>query len=507
MDIKAHVRTVRFWFITALVLKGICAVLSLYVGTFFFGLLVPVAVMAGYWWVGNRIRDNYDIQLTVAKFADSVYYLGFLFTVGSIIICLVDIQSIGDNLTGMAMRFGAALVSTGIGMVARTLYIGFKPDQDDAAQSVHDQAVKASENLAHVFEDTYQHFLMFRDSVIAASKDAVSGVQEQITEMSKQNMAAMDAYFEHATARSNEAFAAMLGDVKNASDEMLTTISGLAQRSEQTLERMETHSLEFGVKASTRLEQTLFPDDLFAKKLSPALDSLSSTTAGVNSSIETLADDVKAAARSVGTAIRGLNTKTQSLEDNLAAVGGIVDSQQRLMDSIGSQGGQVMERFERAQKEFLNTLDDYQQDHHESAKANREVIAKLADRLSDMSKDVTGSIAGLDTEIGVGMKAVIDQGAKSNEAFAASIMDTLMPLIQAIVDSNKVHQEIAARVEQDSRTLDRAHAELDELTGRIEHLNRIEFLQPTRSELSIPLDRVGYATAINDPVEPDARPA
>lgn len=506
MDIKAHVRTVRFWFIMALVLKGISAVLSLYVGTFLFGLAVPIGVMAGYWWVGNRIRDNYDTQLTVAKFADSVYYLGFLFTVGSIIICLVDIQSIGDNLSGMAIRFGAALVSTGIGMVARTLYVGFKPDQDDAAQSVHDQAVKAADNLAHIFDESHKEFLMFRDNVIAASRDAVSGVQEQITEMSKRNMAAFETHFADATARSNEAFASMLGDVKSASDEMLATISGLAERSEQTLERMETHSLKFGEKASARLEQTLFPDDLFAKKLSPALDSLSSTTEGVNSSIETLADDVKAAARSVGTAIRGLNTKTQSLEENLAAVGAIVDSQQRLMDSISSQGGQVMERFERAQKEFLDTLDDYQQDHQESAKANREVIAKLGERFSEVSKDVAGSIAGLDADLGKGMTAVIEQSVKSNESLAMSITDALTPLIQAIVDGNKVHGEIAVRVEQGSRNLDQAYAQLDELTSKIEHLNKIDLIQPINQH-SMPQERVTHASVMNDSAEPEARPA
>ncbi|MFJ4259631.1 hypothetical protein ACIP01_22050 [Pseudomonas monteilii] len=488
MDIRALVRTVRFWFITALIFKAIFAVLSLYVGTLLFGLALPIAVMAGYWWVGNRVRDNYDTNLTVAKFADSIYYLGFLFTVVSIIICLIDIQSIGENLTDMAMRFGAALVSTGIGMVARTLYVGFRPDQDDAAQSVHDQAVKASENLAHVFEHTHQHFLMFRDSVISASKDAVSSVQEQITEMSKRNIAEMDSYFAQATERSNEALATMLTDVKKASDEMLGTISGLAQKSEQTLERMESHSMEFGAKASARLEQTLFPDDIFAKKLSPALDTLETATEGVSSSVTTLAGDVKDAARSVGTAIRGLNTKTQALEENLAAIGGIVDSQQRLMDSITSQGGLVLERFERVQKEFLDTLDDYQQDHQDSAKANQEVISKLTERFGEINEGLVTAMGRLDTEIGKGMKGVIDQGAKANEALAFSMMDSLKPLIQAIVDSNKAHGEVSAKVEHSGRRLDQAYAQLNE------SIAKIESIQPA----------IGPVSVIASPEEPAA---
>ncbi|USW93889.1 hypothetical protein NHF39_21185 [Pseudomonas proteolytica] len=507
MDIKAHLRTVRFWFIIALVLKASSAVLSLYVGTFFFGLVVPIAVMAGYWWVGNRIRENYDMQLTVAKFADSVYYLGFLFTVGSIIVCLIDIQSIGDNLSGMAMRFGAALVSTGIGMIARTLYIGFKADQDDVAESIHEQAVKASENLAHMFEDAYQQLVMFRDNVIATSRDAVSSVQEQITEMSKQNMAEMDNYFAHATGRSNEAFAAMLSDVKGASDEMLSTISGLAQRSEQTLERMESHSLEFGEKASARLEHTLFPDDLFAKKLSPALDTLANATDGVNTSISTLADDVKTAARAVGTAIRGLNTKTQSLEENLAAVGNIVDIQQRLMDSITAQGGQTVAQFERVQKEFLSSLNGCHKDQLESASANREVMFKLVDRFQDLNQASETSFKSLEQGIGKGIQSVIEQGAKSNETLAMSILDTLTPLIEAVVDSNKVHGKMAARVEQSDANAKHAHVQLDELTLKIEHLSKIEVIQPAVNEASVAPGTSLEFVAVNDAVESDARPA
>jgi pyrimidine operon attenuation protein/uracil phosphoribosyltransferase len=507
MDIKANLRTVRFWFIVALVLKAICAVLSFYVGTFFFGLVVPIAVMAGYWWVGNRIRDNYDTQLPVAKFADSVYYLGFLFTVGSIIVCLIDIQSIGDNLSGMAMRFGAALVSTGIGMVARTLCIGFKADPDEVAESVHAQALKASDNLAHMFEDAYQELVMFRDNVIATSRDAVSSVQEQITEMSKRNMAEMDKYFVHATERSNEAFAAMLSDVKGASDEMLTTISGLAERSEQTLERMESHSLEFGEKASARLEHTLFPDDLFAKKLSPALDTLADATDGVNTSISTLTDDVKTAARAVGTAIRGLNTKTQSLEENLAALGNIVDFQQRLMDSITEQGGQTVTQLERIQREFLSSLDGYHKGQLESASANREVMSKLADRFQEVNQASETSFRSVEQGIATGIQTVVEQGAKSSEALAMSILDTLKPLIEAMVDSNKVHGEMAARVEHSNADAKHAHAQLDELTLKIEHLSKIEVIQPAVNEASIAPGASLEFVAVNDAIESGARPA
>ncbi|MDR7283165.1 formate dehydrogenase maturation protein FdhE [Pseudomonas corrugata] len=508
MNFRAWVRTVKFWFITALVLKCICAGISLKIGDpFWFGLVIPICVMVAYWLVGARVRDIYDIKLTVAKFADSVYYLGFLFTVGSIIICLVDIQSIGENLTGMAMRFGAALISTAIGMIARTLYVGFKPDQDDAVKSVEEQAIIASENLALMFDSTYQQLLVYRDNVLGASKEAITGVQEEIAELSKHSMVAMDAYFANATEKGNEAFDAMLKDARSASDNLLVTINGLSQKSEQTLERMEAHSLEFGKKAQERLEQTLFPDNLFAQKLKPSIDTLAGTTDGVNAGILTLADDVKTAARSVGTAIRSLNTKTQSLEETLTAVGGIVESQQRLMETITSQGSLVMERFERVQKEFLDTLDDYQQGHQEGVKANQEVISTLADKLGSLHEAVDGSMANLSTGVDEGFKSVNEVSAKSHDAIAINIRETLMPLIQAILDSNKVHGELAARVEQGSRNIEIAHGHLDELANKIDHINKIEISQLAVNEESIETQSVAHLNAVNELNKPDARPA
>jgi molecular chaperone GrpE (heat shock protein) len=485
MDFKTMVRQVKSWFCVALALKIICAVISLKTSDpTWFGFWIPITIMLAYWALGSRVRAIYDIRLTVAKFADSVYYLGFLFTVGSIIICLFDIQSIGDNLTGMAMRFGAALVSTGIGMVARTLYVGFKPDQDDAVEGVEERAIIAAENLTLMFDDTYQKLTLFRDEVLGASKEAIAGVQEQMAELSKHSKGAMDAYFANATQRSNEAFDAMLKDAQSASNDLLTTINRLSAKSEETLDRMENHALKFGEKAQARMEVALFPDDLFTKKLSPAIDTLSGTTDGVNAGIAALADDVKTAARSVGTAIRGLNTKTQILEETLVAVGNIVESQQRLMDSMNDQGTRLVNGVERVQKEFLDTLDDYQRDYQGELKASRAVIEQVALRLQQLQTkiDSDDSSTVLSQEIDAALRSATKQNASAHEAFSASITNTLLPLIEVIAKSNEMHGALAQRVEDGSRTIEIAHSQLDELVGKIDHINTIELRQPAVNE-------------------------
>lgn len=507
---SALIYRVQTWFVIALALKIVSAGFSLKLNdAMWFGFIIPITVMLAYWAVGYRVRALYDVKLTLAKFADSIYYLGFLFTVVSIIICLFDIQSIGDNLSNMATRFGAAMVSTAIGMVARTLHVGFRPDQEDAVRSVEERAISASEQLAFMFDETREKLTRFRDEVVAISKETTAGAKEQIEEIQKHSIAAMDTYFANATQRSNEAFDAMLKDAKSASDDLLVTINGLADKSENTLERMESHALDFGNLATRRLEQTLFPDDLFANKLQPAIDALSQTTEGVNESISTLADDVKTAARTVGTAIRGLNTKTQTLEETLQSVSGIVDSQQRLMDAMNSHGTTMIEGVDRVQKEFLDTLDDYQKDFQEEIKSNREVVEKVVDRLQALHQyiEADDTKASLSNEIIEAFRTVGEISQQANEAFSESIKTTLTPLIQSIASNNEIHSALAAQVVQGNASLETAHSNLDELVRKIDQINQIEVRQPAANEYVIPDEVDAHVTPHLVQPSPDARPA
>jgi uncharacterized coiled-coil protein SlyX len=482
---QAAIYQVRTWFFIALVLKVIFASISYWIkDPFWTGFILPIGVMIGYGFVGSRVRDRYDVYLTVAKFADSVYYLGFLFTVASIIVCLADIQSIGDNLTGMATRFAAAMISTAIGMAVRTLLVGFKPDTDDATKSVEEQAISAAGRLVHMFEETHSRLKNFHDQVLGTSKETLGVVKEEIEAISKHSLAATDAFFANATQRSNEAFDAMLKDARDASSELLVTIHGLKDQSQQTLERMEAHALDFGNLAQRRLEQTMFPDDLFANKLKPSIDTLAETTEGVNSSISVLAEDVKAAARSVGSSIRGLNAKTLVLEEALNAVGNIVDSQQRLLDAMNSQGDSLMKGVERVQQNQLDSLAGYHADLMTELKLNRQVSEKVMDNLQALNDKIErdNTAAALSQEIDDAFKAVGEITLRANEAFSESIKSTLMPLVQAIMDSTETHKGLASQVVDSQTALDQAHSHLDELVRKIDHVNRIEVLAPAVNE-------------------------
>lgn len=472
MDVNTLVRRVQTYFIAAIALKVTFAAASLELKEpFWLGFVIPLMVMCCYWFVGYRVREKWNVQLTLAKFADSIYYLGFLFTVVSIIICLIDINSIGDNLNGMAIRFGAAMVSTAIGMLARVVHTGFKVDTNDAVKSVEDRAIQSAESLTMAFDAASQQLETFRNQVMDASKEAVQSVHEQITAISQHSTNAMEAFFANATRQSNDAFERILKQANDASTDLLSTINGLSEKSEQTLDRMESHALDFGKKAQDRLDHTLFPDDLFSQKLNPAIDTLSGTTESLNEGVSTLALDVKSAARMVGTAIRSLNTKTEAIGQAVAAVGSIVENQERLVESMKSQGNDVMDRVERIQKDYLDSLDDQREDFLEDMKANQQVFAKIVEKLEELRTVVRdeSAVERMTQEVTGALTTINRAGIKSNEAFAENLRSTLMPLVEAVAASNDAHKSLVASVESSHRSIETANSHLmDELMSKID---------------------------------------
>jgi methyl-accepting chemotaxis protein len=486
MDISKLVRRVKTYFVVAVGLKIALAVSSLlFKDAFWLGFIFPLTVMCCYWLVGYRVRKKWDIQLSVAKFADSIYYLGFLFTVGSIIICLIDINAIGDNLNGMATRFGAAMVSTAIGMLARVLHTGFKVDANDAVKSVEERAIQSAEHLTMSFDAASQQLEVFRDQVMAASKEAVQSVHEQITAISQHSTAAMDAYFSNSTEQSNEAFERILADAGHASGQLLTTINDLSDKSENTLSRLEEHALDFGKKAQSRLEHTLFPDDLFSEKLKPALEALNGTTEGVSEGVSSLADDVKTAARQVGTAIKSLNAKTQVLEGAMTSSGSIVESQGRLADAINQQGQLVMERIENIQKEFLVSLEIQRKDYRDEMLASQQMTAKIVERLEELSLG-NNKIAGaeqMNADFSGVLNSISEVGAKNNQAFAESIGSTLLPLVEAIEKNNETFKRIELRVLQSEHIGDAANIQISHLVEADDRAHNVGVNQPVVNDV------------------------
>ena len=178
------------------------------------------------------------------------------------------------------------------------------------------------------------------------------------------------------------------------------------------------------------------------------------------------------------------------------------------MDAMNSHGTTMIEGVDRVQKEFLDTLDDYQKDFQEEIKSNREVIEKVVDKLQALHQyiEADDSKASLSNDIVEAFRAVGEISQRSNEAFSESIKTTLTPLIQSIASNNETHRALASQVIHGNSSLETAYNHLDELVRKIDYINQIEVRQPTANEYVIPSEVDTHVTSHLVPSTSDVRP-
>ena len=166
-----------------------------------FGLWIPITIMLLYMLLGYYKGDK---SVSQEKFADSCYYLGFIFTIASIIFSLFDLKNIGTGLADIGIRFGAAMVSTCLGVAVRVMLVTFRASTDDALRAVEDALIETSLRLTDEFTKVYEQLVDFRGEVLTASREATNSVQLQIDSMAEQYKEQTESYFKKITKDNNE---------------------------------------------------------------------------------------------------------------------------------------------------------------------------------------------------------------------------------------------------------------------------------------------------------------
>ena len=119
-------------FIAVLILKIASAVTAFVIeDVWILGLFVPIGFMFAYlawgWHTVNKV-GNHDLKIT---FGDSCYYLGFLFTIASILLVLAGLYRSTDlNVGEVAIRFAAAMLTTLFGMAVRVYTVTFAREDE-----------------------------------------------------------------------------------------------------------------------------------------------------------------------------------------------------------------------------------------------------------------------------------------------------------------------------------------------------------------------------------------
>lgn len=305
------------------------------------GLFVPLGVMAIYIFLGHRRLDR---TVSNEKFADSCYYLGFIFTITSIVFSLFDLPSIADRIQEIAVRFGAAMVSTLFGLIVRVYLVSFRPDPGDAIDDAESTLVEAAARLRAQFAAACESMEQFQGQVIAAAATAAHGVAIQSEGIYKQHAQSMADLFAANEARSERATTVTLDALKSASERVNEATLNFARGINDCLKGLSSQSNAFIGKLHEKLDSAALPADLFSARLGPALEELQAASQDVVENIRLATSEISNGAKVLATAFRKIESKANAAEEALGTVTRLTKAQGAIVRNSGPQ----IDRLERA---------------------------------------------------------------------------------------------------------------------------------------------------------------
>jgi hypothetical protein len=220
--------SVQRLFVITIVLKIGLSILAWVLGTrwalWIIGFVLPLTIMAAYVVLGLFKRDPDEVS--DEKFADSCYYLGFIFTITSIIVALFDIDKLGESgkLAEIAVRFGAAMVSTVAGLVVRVYLVNFRKDLADISRTMEEDLLEAGRTFRTHLNLATENLKDLNAKVHDASGMVVSRLELSIAETAKANADELGRLFENVSNQITTTVKASNEGISESSDQLKKTL-------------------------------------------------------------------------------------------------------------------------------------------------------------------------------------------------------------------------------------------------------------------------------------------
>ena len=489
------------------------------------GLVVPIVLMGGYILLGYFRRDT---DVTDEKFADTCYYLGFIFTITSIIFCLLDLPSIGTRIQDIAVRFGAAMISTVLGLAVRVYLVSFKKDVGDAIKDAEDAVLDATAKFTEQLKVSLERLRDFESQVDVGARSTVERVNLQVESLAKNYADKLTDFFGDLTKRNQEAFTEALGKVDGASNRLANVVDAYSLGMRQNLSSIEAKVTAFAEAVSDRLKTTTFPDDYFIKHLAAPLAQLEEAATEVAGQVRNVSAEVRDSTVVLGRALKKLRDKADVTEGSLDIVLELTKQQQAVLDA-SQEHLTVMGRLTTA----ISAVDSALANTLSAANASNATTSELAARVSALTaegsesrKSLEGSlatvVARLDanataTELvatGLAAAAAARQGLTEKFVEAAAASDRAAGKLDAAatadVESAKVLEQVGARSSAVVERVGDAVGQLHEMVRQLTFLDSalraqgsdLKLVAERLTDIRVELPTQGIHDAVSNAVRP-----
>jgi hypothetical protein len=392
-------------FLVTIVLKIATSVAGWQLGSpWILGFAVPLALMALYILLGIQRGDD---TVSDEKFADSCYYLGFIFTISSILVALLDIPAISAKIGDISIRFGAAMVSTVFGLIVRVYLVNFQPDFQDAVRQAESGLLDSVRVFRTHLDVSVERLREFQILVDEAARLSVAQVDIALQNAAADQARQFAAVFESVAAEHRKVADHSTAHMKAATQTLSNALYDYAQTLVAGTGQFEGKIAEFSENLDARLQRVTLPEDYFANRLNPAVARLGQSVAEAGDQVAALVSEFRTHARKISVALDGLSTKTAatsaSMDDVCAAVLDRADVLNRAKEQIAvfNTLAEIVATLENTVNGSAAALRGLEQtvrliveDAGKIAGSNRE-IGQLAQRQTELTAGVAQEIAGM----------------------------------------------------------------------------------------------------------------
>lgn len=137
---------------------------------------IAVAIMLCYGAIAYRIQA---VQLRLDRLGDNFYYLGFVYTLASMSVALMQLRA-GTNIDLLLGSFGIALFTTIVGVAGRVLFVQMRTEIDDLETTARKDLLFATNDLRSQLSLSLREFETFQHSVRQAATETLVKVEESV---------------------------------------------------------------------------------------------------------------------------------------------------------------------------------------------------------------------------------------------------------------------------------------------------------------------------------------
>lgn len=413
-------------------------------GMLYLSVIMTIAVMVGYFLTGRRLVDKE--LLTNEQFADSNYYLGFLFTLISLASSLYLLSSdllAGGLLTRLIGQFGISISTTIVGLSMRIYLLSFSPNISSNIESfnlmIMEKLQLLNDHIGHSIDQTKtfsrvidEKLEIFTDQTLKSVERYNQRLVESLEQTSINNIFTkiyddMDKIHQQEESRASEIYENITALHKSYEEQNLASAKSFQKTMKESEKWIEEFNSTMGSSAGSiansnaEMRKVISSFNEFVRDLPMLFRQVNDMFA---ESSKTLTDDLSEKNRALIEAyaqqkerqnsilIERLLGENQKVIDSFISNG--VSSNQEILEKLNSFNRQMMESFvqnrEAGNEKIINDI----------TVLNNKVIQSIGSKTERLHNQVVDAIMTSSTKV---LGNFISSQAQKNETMINGIVE------------------------------------------------------------------------------------